>query len=410
MRGMCDTAVPAGGDDRRDHATACHLYTDAVPASSAGMTRAGCPRPAQAFPDPPRPSWARSAGSVSGRRCQRSASHSGETLSLVGESGCGKTTTSRCILRAIAPTSGEIRFRTANGEQIDVAPLGPQAAAAAAAADADDLPGPVLVAQSAHDDLGDHRRAAAGQRHDRYRDDASRVWRSCWNWCSCRAPTSIGFPHAFSGGQRQRIGIARALALNPSLIVADEPVSALDVSVQAQIVNLMLDLQDRLGLAYLFVAHDLSVVKHVSHRVAVMYVGRIVEIAPTARCSPRRGIPTPRRCCPRCRCRIRGGARSASCWKARSPTRRTRPRAVISIRAAATPSSSAGSRRLNLPRSRQITRSAVCEPASCHFPGWSCSPERSQALTRVEYVMPGWLRPMAGPKTIHSPLVPGHER
>lgn len=204
----------------------------------------------------------------------------GETLSLVGESGCGKTTTSRCILRAIAPTSGEILFRDENGDAIDVAGLNrkglrplrrrmqmifqdPFSSLNPRMTIAEIIGEPLLV-QGMRD---------TREREARVSDLLELV----------RLPAAYlnRFPHAFSGGQRQRIGIARALALNPSLIVADEPVSALDVSVQAQIVNLMLDLQDQLGLTYLFVAHDLSVVKHVSHRVAVMYAGRIVETAPT---------------------------------------------------------------------------------------------------------------------------------
>ncbi len=204
----------------------------------------------------------------------------GETLSLVGESGCGKTTTSRCILRAISPTSGAILFRDEKGDAIDVATLDrkglkplrrrmqmifqdPFSSLNPRMTIAEIIGEPLLVQGMTN----------TKEREARVSDLLELV----------RLPAAYlnRFPHAFSGGQRQRIGIARALALNPSLIVADEPVSALDVSVQAQIVNLMLDLQDQLGLTYLFVAHDLSVVKHVSHRVAVMYAGRIVETAPT---------------------------------------------------------------------------------------------------------------------------------
>jgi oligopeptide/dipeptide ABC transporter ATP-binding protein len=205
----------------------------------------------------------------------------GETLSLVGESGCGKTTTSRCILRALNPTGGEIIFHSDDGGARNVAKLSkrelrplrremqmifqdPYSSLNPRMTILDIIGEPLLVNGMTKSD----------ERRERVRQLLELV----------QLPQQYlnRYPHAFSGGQRQRIGIARALALNPALIVADEPVSALDVSVQAQIVNLLLDLQNELGLSYLFVAHDLSVVKHVSDRVAVMYVGKIVEVAPTS--------------------------------------------------------------------------------------------------------------------------------
>ena len=206
----------------------------------------------------------------------------GECLSLVGESGCGKTTTSRCILRAIPPTAGQILFRPEDGSVVDVAtlskgglrPLRRQMQ---------------MIFQDPFSSLNPRRtlldivaEPLVANRVGTRREQVERV-AELLRMVGLRPEYMRRYPHAFSGGQRQRIGIARALALNPSLIVADEPVSALDVSVQAQILNLMLSLQARLGLTYLFVAHDLSVVKHVSDRVAVMYVGRIVEMAGTQR-------------------------------------------------------------------------------------------------------------------------------
>ncbi|MBR0648106.1 ATP-binding cassette domain-containing protein [Roseomonas terrae] len=202
----------------------------------------------------------------------------GETLALVGESGCGKTTVSRCILRALTPTSGAIRFDAGDGT-VDLATMPKRAMR------------PLrrhiqMIFQDPYSSLNPRMMVGdiiaeplkvngvpAAERNARVLELLDLV--------QMPAVARTRFPHAFSGGQRQRIGIARALALNPRLVVADEPVSALDVSVQAQIINLLLDLQDRLKLSMLFVAHDLSVVRHVSDRVAVMYVGRIVEIAPT---------------------------------------------------------------------------------------------------------------------------------
>jgi len=204
----------------------------------------------------------------------------GETLALVGESGCGKTTTSRCILRAMPPTGGQILFRAEGGRVLDVAALGRRELR------------PLrrqmqMIFQDPFSSLNPRRTLldivaeplvanGIGTKQERM-DRVVELLRLV----GLRPEYMRRYPHACSGGQRQRVGIARALAVNPSLVVADEPVSALDVSVQAQILNLLQDLQAKLGLTYLFVAHDLSVVKLVSDRVAVMYVGRIVELAPT---------------------------------------------------------------------------------------------------------------------------------
>lgn len=204
----------------------------------------------------------------------------GETLSLVGESGCGKTTTARCILRALDPSSGAIRFRARDGAVVDVATL-PRPQLRALRREMQMIfqdPFSSLNPRMTLLNIVGEPLLINGMRNRRARE--ARV-AELLSLVGLRSEFMRRFPHAFSGGQRQRIGIARALALNPRLIVADEPVSALDVSVQAQVLNLMLDLQAQLGLTYLFVAHDLSVVKHISDRVAVMYVGKLVEMAPT---------------------------------------------------------------------------------------------------------------------------------
>jgi len=219
----------------------------------------------------------RTAGHVKAVDDVRFAVREGETFSLVGESGCGKSTLGRCLLRAVEPTAGHVRFTLRSGETVDVPGL-----------DGDKLKTVrremQMVFQDPYSSLNPRMTVRQIVAEPLILSGLARG--AALEERAAELIEMVGlnkghldrYPHAFSGGQRQRIGIARALATNPRFVICDEAVSALDVSVQAQVINLLQDLQRSLGLSYLFISHDLSVIEHISHRIGVMYIGKMVEI------------------------------------------------------------------------------------------------------------------------------------